>query len=283
MNKFKINQSKLSTLNGDIIVKKGIALLLAGISTLSFSGCGREEMKVSNADTKTFIYSYADQEALGIIPNQIKGFRQLMRDDDHNIGKERELEKKYVFDIGKYYDYVIDPDAQQVLYLLGHNEACDESVEEIWSAIKDSEKVMMSTAYLKREFATVFPDPERYASYYYYIGNSSIFDADVDYQILKSDDYNYYLLKTYSLTLNKQPQGVETTWPVGETFKYVVFAKMNLDYGTGGYVFNGLDIIAEQFEGIGSDAADSKEGTVNIDDILHPIEPSKILTLSRGE
>ena len=154
----------------------------------------------------------------------------------------------------------------------------------MWDDFQNPERMLMSTAFLKREFADVFPDPERYASYFYYIGNSRIFDISVDYQVLRSDNHEYYLLKTYSLTLKKQPQGIKATWPVGESFKYTVFSKINMIYGDGlKPAFTGYSVIGEKYEGIGSDTAEFQPGAVNLDDVLTPVEPGMSLTLTKSE
>ena len=38
-------------------------------------------------------------------------------------------------------------------------------------------------------------------------------------------------------------------------------------------------MLAEQFEGIGSDTINHKEGLTQISDVLHPVKQEKVLTL----
>ena len=263
------------------VIKVGTALLLTGAILVGSAGCSLQEPELPDEDTQSIVYSIQDQTALKTIPYQVKGIKQKYSEGNNSIGKEKELEKKYVFDIRDYYGYETASNQAQVLFLLGHNEAysSDLTPKEIWIDLTDPEKELMSTAYLKSEFTGILP--ERYESYFNYIGNPYIFDVSVDYQVLKDEESNnYYMLKTYSLTLKNQPSGIVPRWPVGETFKYTVFAKINLGYNHC-FVLEGYDVIAEKFEGIGSDEAVYRQGSVNLDDVLHPVQQEKPLTLSK--
>ena len=107
MSKIRFNRKRLSELNRRIIVRDAAVIAVAAIQVIGFSGCGKEKNQSVDTDNMAFTYDLYDQEALDEIPYNIKGVKNIIVEGDINFGKERELEKKYVFDIGKYYSFVL--------------------------------------------------------------------------------------------------------------------------------------------------------------------------------